>query len=468
MKRALSADRLILVYIPWIISVLLSADAVLSYLSAWIGSLLIFYWTIGGKIKSIPTDLPLSQQLMRPLFLVQIIFAGYMCCTSIFYFLSVLGYENFNPPPPYFLMDLNELEMVAQCQRYYVLGHAAFVTGILMIMDYPLKTVYKANVKNIANFLMLFALITLPTATFFLLIPGLRQFYFQFNALSFIAGTLALAFAIPLKKLENTAICAGLYAFNFAQTLISGFKEPIIISVLVLGIFLYPFYRKAIIITFIPILLFLFMVLPTYNQVYRDQAWSGNLSSDAASEAALDAVFNSEIEDNTTWGFLTGRLSEIGMFTQYAATTPFPIPYYGLELVEQGISVIVPRIFWPDKPITESMVMERVYNAGIVERGTSASAKPALIVDGFLSGGALGVFLTLLIYGMAAQKISMYAEKLFGGYLLGTALLYSGLFQIFWRGLSFEFLINSVFWSFITMLVIFRLFRLLNIIKKAG
>lgn len=459
-------DKLLILYIPWLLSLLLSADAVLSYLVAWGGSFFIFYWTLTGKIKALPKDLPVSQQLMRPLFLVQIIFAGYMCCTSIFYFLELLGYENFNSPPPYFLIDLNELELVAKCQRYYILGHAAFVSGILLVMNYQKKPLYKLNTGNIANFFMLFALITLPLAAIFLLVPGLRQFYFQLNSLSFIAGTLALAFAIPLKKLENTMICAALYAFNFAQTLVSGFKEPIIISVLVLGIFLYPFYKRVIIATFIPVLLALFIVLPTYNQIYRSQAWSGNLSSDDASEAALNAVLNSEIEDITIWGFLTGRLSEIKMFTQYMETTPFPIPYYGFELVEQGISVIVPRIFWVNKPITEDMVMERVYNAGIVERGTKASAKPALVVDGFLSGGIPGVFLTLLIYGMIAQKISMYAEKLFGGYLLGTALLFSGLFQIFWRGLSFEFLINSVFWSFVTMLVIFRLFRMLNILHK--
>ena len=154
------------------------------------------------------------------------------------------------------------------------------------------------------------------------------------------------------------------------------------------------------------------------------------------------------------------------MFTQYVKTTPFPIDYYGFTLIEQSLTVIVPRIFWSDKPITEDMVMERVFNAGVVERGTRASAKPPLITDGYLSGGIPGVFLTLLIYGMMAQWISIYAEKLFGGYLLGSALMFSGLFQIFWRGLSFEFIINSVFWSFFTMVVIYFIFKMLGIIKK--
>ena len=465
MNEGIRFDRLFILFIPWGLSLLFSASAVLSYFTAWAGSFFIFYVTLNGKIKAIPDDLKPSEQLMRPLFLVHIIFAGYMACTSVFYFLEVLGYENFQTPPPYFLIDLTQLEAVATCQRFYVLGHASFISGVLSVMQYPKKQVHSVQIKSVPNFIMLFALVTLPVSTLFLLVPGLWQFYFQFNSLSFIAGTLALAFAIPLKKISNTIICGILYAFNFAQSLVSGFKEPIIISVLVLGIFLFPFYKKTIFIIFIPIIFLLFVILPTYNNAFRAQALSSG-NSEEAKAAALNAILNSDIEDNTTWGFLTGRLSEVQMFVRYVKTTPFPIDYYGFTLIEQSITVLVPRIFWPDKPITEKMVMERVYNAGVVDKASSVSAKPPLITDGYLSGGMLGVFLTLLIYGMVAQWISICAEKLFGGYILGTALMFSGLFQIFWRGLSFEFIINSVFWSFFTMVVIYFIFKMLGIIKK--
>src|SRR6185437_4704418 len=105
------------------------------------------------------------------------------------------------------------------------------------------------------------------------------------------------------------------------------------------------------------------------------------------------------------------------------------------------------------------MVMERVYDAGVIRRGSTVSAKPAFIVDAYLSGGTIGVFIGLFLYGAIVQLISLKAEYLFGGYILGTALIFSGLFQIFWRGLSFEFLINSVFWSYISMIVIFKILR---------
>jgi hypothetical protein len=391
-----------------------------------------------------------------------------MSVSSVFYFLSLLGYDDFHKVnSAYFVTDQQEIALTALCQRYYVLGHAAFVTGIAMFMKYPVKQKYSVEKQKIANLLFVTAFITLPLSFAFLRIPGLNQFYFQFSTLSFISGTLALAFAIPQKKIWNTVFCVILYLSNFYQALISGFKEPVILSVLVLGVFLYPSYKKIVLITFIPALLILFMFLPIYNAVFRQNTWFGDVSGDEAYEIALDATIASEKSgDNSNWGFLVYRLSEINMFTVYVQSTPQYIDYYGLQLLRQSAVAVVPRVFWPGKPVTEDLVMERVYNAGVIRRGASVSAKPAFIVDAYLSGGALGIFIGLFLYGAIAQLISLKAEELFGGYTLGTALIFSGLFQLFWRGLSIEFLINSVFWSYISMLVIQKILISTHILKK--
>lgn len=468
MTSKLNPANLILLYIPWLLSIIFIGLPAISYLIAWLGSFYIFYVTLSGKIKPIPEDLDFGNQLMRPLFLNQIIFAGYMCCTSIFYFLDVQGYVNFVAPAANYSVDNYLLELVAQCQRYYCLGHAAFVSGIILFMKYPIEPTYTVEKTDIARLLLVTAVITLPLTYVFLLLPGLSQFSVQFQSLSFIAGTLALAFAIPLKKPLNTSICGLLYLSNVSTALLSGFKEPIIISFVVLGVFLYPSYKKVVLAVFIPFILLLFMLLPTYNRTFRAAAWSGEATTEDASELALDAVTNkafSDEEDDSDWGFLTGRLSEIGMFTQFVASTPEKIDFYGLQLVKQSIEVIVPRIFWPEKPSTEEVIMDRVYNAGVINRQSIVSAKPPFIVDGYLSGGAIGVFLSLLIYGAAAQLISIKAEKLFGGYLLGTALIYSGLFQVLWRGISFEFVTNTVFWSYISMLLVAKVFRSIGILE---
>jgi len=464
--KNVSFERYLILYVPWVLSLLFQSLPVVSYFIAWLGSFFIFYLIYTGKIKPLPTDRTIPEQVMRPIFIVQIIFVGYMACSSIFYFLSLYGYNNFQKTNEYLLVDQNQLALVAQCQRYYVLGHAALATGMLIFMKYPAKTRYYIEKEKIANMVMIMALIAFPVSLFFLSVPGLSQFYFQLNSLSFIAGTLALAFAIPLQKIWNTVICLVLYCFNFYQGVISGYKEPIIISIMVLGLFLYPNYKKIVLVVFVPALFLLFVILPKFAATFRQNAWSGETQADEATALALDAALNGDSKDDTNWDFLVNRLSEIDMFTIYLQSTPQNIDYYGLQLLKQSAIVLVPRVFWPGKPSTEDLVMERVYDSGAVNRNSQVSAKPAYIVDTYLSAGTLGVFIGLFLYGAIASAISVKAEKLFGGYTLGTALIFTGLFQIFWRGLSFEFLINSVFWSYISMLIIFKILTTTKILKK--
>lgn len=461
-------ERFFVLYLPWLFSWLLGSFPQSSYLMAWLGSFFIFYITMGGWVKPIPKDRALSEQLMRPIFLTQLVFAGYMCCSTIFYYLDALGYYNFHVLNHLQKPDPQKLMIIAQCQRYYCLGHAAFVSGMLLFMNYPVKKKYLLQTENLANLLLYMAVIAVPLSVFFAVVPGLSQFAGQFNTLSFIAVTLALAFAIPQHKFSNILITSGLFLFDFYKSFLSGYKEPIIVGLLVLAIFLFPLYKRAVTLIFVPLLLATFMVLPAYNKVFRQNAWSGNLSAEDASKVALDAALNNpqELEDSN-WNFLVFRLSEIDMFSKYIQTTPKYVGFYGMQLVKQSFQSLIPRIFWPGKPNTEDMIMERVFNAGITARGINVSAKPALIADAYLFQGETGIFLILLLYGAAAQLIALKAESLFGGYILGTALIYSGLFQIFWRGLSFEFLANSVFWSYISLLLIARLMYGLRILKRA-
>ncbi len=455
-----------LLYLPWVISMVLASSPVTSYLVAWLGSFYIFFVTLTGKIKALPKDRPIAEQLMRPIFVVQIIFAGYMCCTSIFYFLNLMGYEYLQKVNTGLALDIESLTMTAKCQRYYCLGHAAFASGILWFMNYPITIRYSVDKLKLANLLLIIALCTFPVSTLFLAIPGLSQFSFQLSSLSFIAGTLALALALPLGKIMNTLICIILYAFNFYQAFTSGFKEPIIVSVLVLGLFLYPSYKKLVLAMFVPLLIILFAFLPAYVNSFRENVWSGEENADQGSQIALDAALNHDEADNTNWEFLVYRLSEIDMFKKFVSSTPDKIDFYGTKIVTQSFSAIIPRVFWPGKPNMEDLIMQRVYDAGVINRNSVVSAKPAFIVDAYLSYGSPGIVIFLFLYGATAQLIASKAEKLFGGYILGTALIFSGLFQIFWRGLSFEFIVNSVFWSYITMLMIFKVLKSRNILEE--
>ena len=110
--------------------------------------------------------------------------------------------------------------------------------------------------------------------------------------------------------------------------------------------------------------------------------------------------------------------------------------------------------------------MQRVYDTGVVNNLANVSAKPMYIVDGYLSGGIFGIMLSLFLYGYALQWFCGIAESWFGGYFLGTAIVFNGLFPIFWRGLSFEFILNTVLYSFLTMYVVHRLLYTYDFLEK--
>jgi hypothetical protein len=404
--------------------------------------------------------LTVIEQLMRPIFLLHIIFAGYMCCTSIFYYLNTLGYEYSTYLGPKMFVSIDTYQSIAECQRYYVLGHAAMIHGILFKMGYPISRQYKVNIGSMSNLLLTISLLCLPLSEIFKMVGPLGQFSVQLGGLSFVAGAIALAFSIREKKKQNIILSILLFGLNLYNSLISGFKEPIIICVLLLGIFLLPVYGKKMIPIFGFLLISLFFILPTFMGTYRQLSRQGNDAVESRNKS-FDAILNSDRESlkEDNWAFLVQRISEIDMFIKFTKSTPRYTPFYKTEFIKNSLSLIIPRAIWPGKPDVEALIMKRVYNAGVIDRTSEVSAKPAYIVDSYLSFGTLGVWLGLFLYGLLAQLISNKAEKLFGGYFLGSAVIFAGLFQIFWRGNSFEFMAVSVFWSYITMLIIFYILR---------
>lgn len=463
--------RYLFLYVPFLLALLFESKPHAAYLIAYAGSYFIFYLSYSGHLKKLPNDLPIAEQLLRPIFLLQIIFAGYMACTSIFYYFNALGYQYGNYVGSKFFRGDIVYTAIAKVQSYYVLGHAAFVHGILVSMRYPIVKKHSLFTHSMSNLLLAISLVCLPLSYAFGRIGGLNQFSVQLSGLSFVAGTIALAFSLREKKKTNILIAATLFGINFIQALGSGFKEPIIIAVLLLGVYLFPVYGKKVVPIFGTLLVILFFILPTFIGNFRQLAASGYTAMEARDQS-IDAFLEDEDlaaslqEDN--WAFLTMRLSEMDMFIKYTNSTPYYVPHYRFTLVKQAFETLVPRILWPSKPIIETQVMERVYKSGVIVRGSAVSAKPAFIVDCYLSGGMLGIFIGLFLYGYIAQWISEKAEQYFAGYFLGTAVIFAGLFQILWRGNSFEFIFNAVFWSYITMYIIYTIFKARGILSKTN
>ncbi len=142
-----------------------------------------------GKVKPLPNDISVKEQVLRPIFLIQAIFAGYMACSSIFYFLDSIGYTYFSYTGTYNALNRATPHTIAACQQYYVLAHAALAHGILLAMNYPVRKVTEISIKSFSRFFIAVGLICLPLSFVLTYLPGLSQFGKQAEGLSFVACT---------------------------------------------------------------------------------------------------------------------------------------------------------------------------------------------------------------------------------------------------------------------------------------
>lgn len=457
--------RYLILFFPWMFATLLSGNPALSFSIAWIGSILNLILVFNGMIKPIPSDMGRSEQLMRPMFITQLIFIGYMCLTSIFFYLDVLGYKNFTKPIVFYI-NYSTLEETAASQRIYSLAHAGYSVGLLMFMSYKRNFKWKVNDQKIdANF-FLKATIVLSILKFVLLfIPGLSQFSIKASDLAYISSILSILYKTENKKAQFYVIAYALFALNFVQVLFSGWKEPIIFTLIIFAAYLYPKYRRVVLLSAIPVFVMVIFFLPSFNSAFRNQAWAEGVESTAAAQSAIDAIQSGEIDiyqDN--WDFLVNRSSEISMLNDYKRKVPSEINYYGTTIIWDSFRFILPRLFWPDKPDIEEHVMKRVYEIGIVNQQMLVSAKPPLVVDAYLSGGLIYVLIIMFLFGAITSFISRLSEYLFCGYTLGTVWIFLGLFQILNRGNCMEFFVNAVFWGIVSLYLVLFIMKRLNYI----
>ena len=445
-----------LLFIPYVLAVLLDRSPSASYLVAWSGSFWILYLTLSGTIKPLPGGRSLARQLFRPIGLTQLMFAGYTALTSIFYFLDLNGYFYLSHNPLDVASPQN-IALAAEAQRYYVLAHAAFATGVLLAMDYRRSGEWSLQASLSRPWLLLYLAGGLFVGAQALnVIPGLGQVQGRLETLAFVASVLSLAVSIVQGRGILIAASGAVYGVNLVLALLSGWKSEVLVAFILLAVFLYPAYRRTVTVVAPAVLVVLLAILPTYAGVMRSLSWQGNVKAEKAAQVAFDRVLGDRTSlAETNWQFLTGRLSEIGMFTEYIDHVPDERPYYKFELVEHGLIGIVPRVFWSGKPNMEALASERVYEAGVVNPEMAVSAKPKYVVDAYLSGGPFGVFLGFILYGLMASWASRLAERWFGGYLLGSGLVYTALFKVFWLSNAFEFFFNTVFWSFMVMGALF-------------
>lgn len=450
---------------PYGLATAVASMPLASYLVAWLGSWMILVLTLGGYVRPLPGGSAFDQ-VMRPIVLTQLLFAGYNFMSSVFYVADLNGFFYLQRITT--VIPPGAMEVTAQAQRYYVLAHGSIAVGMLAAMDYRRSGEWAVrplpNPALTALWVSLFCLVVGKV------LGGRSQFGIRIEQIGLVASVLSLGLAIPTRRAGTMLLGLGIYGLNMTSAFLSGWKEEVLVMVLLLAVFVYPYAKRTVTIGAPIVMVLLLAFLPTYVDVVRGMSWSrdktgsqeARASSDEAASVALDVMQSGEIDiAENNWEFLTHRLSQISMFVKYITVveaTNAKQPnggYYGTQILEQTVGNLIPRAFWEDKPVTEEMVMERVYAADVVSENSTVSAKPQYVVDGYLSWGALGVLLSGLAFGLIASWASRACERWFGGYFWGSGLIYTAMFAVLWKGSSFEYFFNTILWSFVLLIPLF-------------
>lgn len=460
-------QTILILYIPVVFAYFLVNSPIISYFIAWGGSFFIFYITWFSPSAYYDRSIPIYKQVMRPIFLTQFIFAGFMCSTSIFYFMDHLGYR-FLTEQNYGIQfrESEQTDLIATAQRLSLLAHAAMTSGLILAMNLDKQKARYVQAFENNDFLIWLGIIVFGIGSICQQLSGLSQIAIPLTIIGISCSAILFLKGVIHKNMNYLGIGATIFILNFIHASLSGYKEPIITNIIFLACVFFPYYKKTIIYLAVPVGYLLLYFLPTYNNTVR-QSWNGEISAEEAQNQAFTNLNQSTNEDieNTNWAFLTRRLSEIEMFTQFINYVPAKHDFYQWEIIGDSFEALIPRLFWSEKPNMETVSMQRVYDAGVANKMSRVSAKTRPVVDAYLSWGIPGVFFCMMIYGLLIQYLCNTAEKLFGGYELGCVIIFNSIFQGLWRGNNFEFMFNNIFWGFIIMMVLNEVLKLLRILK---
>ena len=273
------------------------------------------------------------------------------------------------------------------------------------------------------------------------------------------------------KEKQYIPLSLLIVGFNLLQGFISGMKESSLFVLMFLGLALLRISPKRTIVLGGLAFFLWFAFVPTFNGLFRELKWQGGASNKEAFDMILDMYEAGQIDlMEGNWELLTGRASEINNFIKYVGNVPENRPYYGFEIVENTLLFLIPRVFWPEKPTIEEITMRRVVENGITSEESllgGTSMKPQYVVDAYLSFGVAGVFIFPFLLGFIATQLSKKCERIFGGYEMGTMIVFTSLFyQLHRAGGSFEMFFNTMLKGYIIMLVIHWVFKKYDIVFK--
>jgi len=368
-----------------------------------------------------------------------LIFSSYTGITSIFILIdTAIGRHYVNA-------DVT-VEGLANAQVAATLGIGAMGIGIIPRLKNRSPALLIKTFEWIPLSIAL-GYISLALSIGFSFIPAIAQLGVRFGSLSVVSLVVGGCYAWNCKRMIFVWIALPGISLGLFKALHSGMKEPVIFPLLLALLLFIQARRYYLAGGFVVTLGIVTLLAPAFTQTFRDNAWRMGLSTDEALEVAMDSGMSGTEVANSFNEFLVDRCSEIHMLSKYIQFSRSDSSFRGFEIPQGALGAILPRFLLSSKRSSEELAMERAYLAGVYNRGSSGSAKPMPIADGYMMGGYIGIFIYLFILGTIWKLLGIYAERNIGGYMVGVSTIFAGLFYQFWRGNCIEFLANGFFWG---------------------
>lgn len=405
-----------------------------------------------------------AERLLRPGFIFHFYFVAFHVLGGTAYVLNAAGYRFWTQT---WHGSAYDLVMASRAQWLMLLGHAGTTAGMKLVgLSYGPP---KYRVRNLPPYaLLVVSAVAYAGATSMAGVPELYNVRHKLLDVSAVAVLLELALSLRRRHSTSMAATAVLLLLNVLQDAVSGWKGVVLTTAITLGAMLYPMTRRVVVAGGVAFVVFWALFLYPLGGAIRNLAWYSGVEHDAAVaisfEQALNLSFDERLEG--VWQMLVGRANDLEQFKRYLEHVPGARPFYDTEIAREALIGLIPRFIWPTKPDLEKLAMQRVYEAGVTARSASVSAKANLYQEGYLSKGWVGILLASVLCGMIVMAISRLCERWFGGYTLGTCLIYTGLFAVsFNLPQAFLFFVNGAWASMLAVIGVFVLGRSFGFIE---
>lgn len=448
--------RILVISLPSAFSLLGHADPGVSIACSLAGSVFVASVAQTNWFRQSGEALSVTHYLLRPVTMFHLLFLVFNVLGGGAFALNAAGYS-----PLGVNADSAQIELIviAECMRFMLIGHTSVTVGMKLIGFRYSKPKY-ATPSIPPYTLIIISVISLIVGTALSALPALFQIGQKFLGISAGSILVEIILCIKHRRANNLKLAAGMLGANLLSQSLSGWKGLVLWTMITLGVMLYPLRPKFVILGGSSFILFWIMFFHPFGLALRPLLWYEGVERDKAVEISIDKALNMSLEERmeNAWRMLTSRANELYQFSKYVEYVPARHSYYNFEILNDAMLSLIPRVLWPEKPDMEKLSMQRVYEADIVSVESIVSAKSNFYQDGYLSGGEFGIILSCLIFGMLVMLISRTCEWLFGGYEIGTCLIYTSLFGATLHvPQNFEFFIGAAWTSTILMFALFTI-----------